>query len=53
VSTEYGAFLENLGFATRATYVIDKDGTIRWAVVNGPGEARNADDYKAALAELA
>lgn len=53
VSTEYGAFLDNLGFSTRATYVIDKGGVIRWAVVNGPGEARNADDYAAALNELA
>lgn len=52
VSKEYGAFLEEKGFATRATYVIDKEGIIRWALVNGPGEGRNADDYAAALAEL-
>jgi len=53
VSKEYGAFLEDKGFATRATYVIDKAGIIRWALVNGPGDGRNADDYAAALAELA
>lgn len=52
VSKEYGAFLEDKGFATRATYVIDKEGIVRWLVVNGPGEERNADDYAAALAEL-
>ena len=52
VSQEYGAFLEDKGFATRAAYVIDKEGIIRWSVVNGPGEERNADDYAAALAEL-
>lgn len=52
VSRTYGAFLEDKGFATRATYIIDTDGVIRWSVVNGPGEARNPDDYAAALAEL-
>ena len=31
VSQQYGAFLETKGFATRATFVIDKDGIIRWA----------------------
>jgi hypothetical protein len=25
---------------------------VRWSVINGPGEARNADDYLAALAEI-
>jgi len=52
VSKEYNAFLEDKGFATRAAYVIDKEGFIRWAVINGPGEERNADEYAAALAEL-
>ena len=52
VSKAYGAFLEDKGFATRAAYVIDKEGIVRWSVVNGPGEERNADDYAAALAEL-
>jgi peroxiredoxin len=51
-SKEYGAFLEDKGFATRAAYVIDKEGIVRWLVVNGPGEERNADDYAAALAKL-
>lgn len=53
VSREYGAFLEEKGFATRATFVIDKAGIVRWSVINGPGEARSADDYAVALADLA
>ena len=53
VSREYGAFLEEKGFATRATFVIDKAGVVRWSVINGPAEARSADDYAAALADLA
>jgi len=53
VAQAYGAFLPEKGFATRASFVIDKDGIVRWSVVNGPGEARSADDYAAALAALA
>lgn len=52
VAKKYDAFLDDKGFATRAAFVIDKEGVIRWSVVNGPGEARNADDYLSALAEL-
>jgi peroxiredoxin len=52
VSRAYGAFLEDLGFSTRATYVIDKEGTVRWSVVNGPGQARDADAYAEALVAL-
>lgn len=53
VAQQYGSFNEQLGFAIRGTFVIDKSGIVRWAVINGPGEARNADDYETALAELA
>jgi peroxiredoxin len=52
VSRAYGAFLEELGFSTRATYVIDREGIVRWSVVNGPGQARDADAYAEALAAL-
>ena len=53
VAQTYGAFNDQLGFAIRGSFVIDKAGVVRWAVLNGPGEARNADDYVGALAELA
>ncbi len=52
VSRAYGVFVEERGFATRGSFVIDREGVVRWAVVNGPGEARSADDYAAALAAL-
>ena len=52
VSRAYGAFWEQTGFATRATYVLDRDGVIRWSVVNGPGEPRDAADYTQALAAI-
>ena len=52
VSTAYGVFLADKGFATRGSFVIDKEGVIRWMVINSPGEARSADDYLQALAAL-
>jgi len=53
VARKFGVFNDDFGFAIRGTFVIDKEGVVRWAVVNGPGEARNPDDYVAALADLA
>lgn len=52
VAKAYGVFLAEKGFATRGTFIIDKAGILRWQVINGPGEARNVADYKAALAAL-
>ena len=52
ISRAYGVFLEDKGFSTRGSFVIDRDGVIRWMVVNGPGEGRNADDYASALKAL-
>lgn len=51
-ATDYGVFLAEKGFATRGTFVIDKEGVVRWKVVNSPGEARSNDDYREALAAL-
>ena len=50
VAREYGAYLDDLGFATRATFVIDKDGIIAWKQVNHPGEARDQRQVIDALA---
>lgn len=52
VASKYGVFFADRGIALRATFVIDKQGIVRWKVVNQPGDARNSDDYKAALANL-
>lgn len=52
ISRQYGVFNDDFGFAVRGTFIIDKTGVVRWAVVNGPGEPRNADDYEAVLADL-
>jgi peroxiredoxin len=52
VAQAYGIFDEARGCALRGTYVIDKEGIVRCQVVNGLGDARSNDDYKAALAAL-
>ena len=50
VAQQYGAYLDGLGFATRATFVIDKDGKVAWKQVNSPGEARDQEEAVEALA---
>lgn len=52
VSRDYGVFLEERGFPTRGTFIIDKAGVVRWMVVNSPADARSTQDYRDALAAL-
>lgn len=52
VAKEYGVFLEDKGFANRATFLIDKTGVIRQSFITAPGEARSIEAYRAALDEL-
>ncbi len=52
VASAYGIFNEEKGCAIRGTFIINKEGVIAWTVINGMGDARNAGDYKAALAAL-
>jgi peroxiredoxin len=52
VAKEYGVFIEENGFANRATFVIDKDGNLVAKFVTAPGQARSLDEYEKALATL-
>ncbi len=52
VAKEYGVFMDEKGFANRATFLIDLEGVIRASFITAPGQARSLDDYSAALAEL-
>jgi peroxiredoxin len=49
VAKEYGVFLEEKGFANRATFIIDVKGIIRAGFKTAPGEARSLDEYRSAL----
>jgi peroxiredoxin (alkyl hydroperoxide reductase subunit C) len=48
----YGVFEESGGFSTRGTFLIDRDGVVRWTLVNGPSQKRDFDGYRVALAGL-
>jgi peroxiredoxin len=50
MAEKYEAYIPGAGVATRATYVIDKDGKIAYKAVNHPGEMRDQDAIIDALA---
>jgi peroxiredoxin len=52
VAKTYGIFNEGAGLATRATYIIDKTGVVRWKVENAIPDARDIDEYRKALAGI-
>lgn len=52
VAKEYGVFLEDKGFANRATFIIDDRGIIRESFITAPGEPRAFESYRDALEDL-
>ena len=46
-------FFEHRGMAVRGTFLVDKDGIVQFAEVNGPGEARDQNGWRKAVAALA
>ncbi|MFJ4687915.1 peroxiredoxin [Streptomyces sp. NPDC091377] len=52
VSRAYDVFDADKGCAVRGTFVIDKEGVVRWTVVNGLPDARDLDAYVTALDAL-
>ncbi len=52
VASAYGVLSEEVGIALRGTFLIDKEGVVRWSVVNDIPDARDIDDYKRAIADL-
>ena len=52
VAREYGVFLPERGFANRGTFIVDREGVLRWSVVTSPSEGRNTDGYRQALFSL-
>jgi peroxiredoxin len=53
VSKAYGVFDQAGGFSTRGTFLIDREGIVRWTLVNGVSQKRDFSGYRAALQELA
>jgi len=52
VAREYGVFLPEKGFANRGSFIVDREGIVRWSVVTSPSEGRSADSYRDALSCL-
>lgn len=52
VAQAYGVFNDVAGLATRGTFVIDREGRIRWKVINAIPDARDHREYAKVLAEL-
>ena len=52
VSRAYGTFNDGVGVADRGTYVIDREGVLRWKVEQGLSDVRSLDDLRAALADI-
>ena len=49
----YGVFNDKAGMAVRGTFLVAADGTIAFAEVNQPGDARQQSGWKDAVSQLA
>jgi mycoredoxin-dependent peroxiredoxin len=49
----YGVFNEERGCADRSTYIVDRDGVLRWSVHNAMPDARDLREQAAVLAGVA
>ncbi|MGA8255453.1 MAG: peroxiredoxin [Nocardioides sp.] len=49
VTDTYGVFDDERGCPRRSSYVIDRDGVVRWAVHNAMPEGRDLDEHLAQL----
>jgi peroxiredoxin len=52
VAQRYGVFNETTGFANRGTFLIDVDGIVRYTELNPPGEGRDPQRWREAIAAL-
>lgn len=52
VARSYGVLDEADGVAVRGTFLVDRDGFVRWSLVNDRGVARDFTEFDRALAEL-
>lgn len=52
VAQAYGVFNDTAGIANRGTFIIDTAGTVRFAEMNLPGDARDQSGWRKALADL-
>lgn len=49
VTRDYGLLIDDKGFALRGSVLLDRAGIVRWVQVNGPAQARDPEQARAAL----
>jgi mycoredoxin-dependent peroxiredoxin len=52
VAQAYGVFNDTAGMANRGTFLIDREGVVRFAEMNAPGQARDQAAWQEAIAAL-
>jgi peroxiredoxin len=52
VAEQYGVFNADIGLAVRGTFIVDRQGTVVYKVVNAIPDARDQDEYRKVLASL-
>jgi len=52
VAQQYGVFNDQHGFANRGTFLIDTTGVVRFTELLGPGQARDQETWRKAIAAL-
>ncbi|MDQ1657659.1 MAG: mycoredoxin-dependent peroxiredoxin, partial [Cryptosporangiaceae bacterium] len=52
VARRYGVFDSSRGYALRGTFLVDRDGVVRYRVVNEAAVARDVSEYREALTVL-
>jgi peroxiredoxin (alkyl hydroperoxide reductase subunit C) len=52
VAQQYGVFNQTAGIANRGTFLIDRDGVVRFAEMNQPGQGRDAQRWREAIKEV-
>ena len=53
VARAYGVFNDARGMAVRGTFLVDPEGVVQFAEVNGPGQPRDQNGWRTAVAALA
>ena len=52
IASAYGVFVDEVGCALRASFLLDGEGRVAWSVANELGDARDIDEHLAAVKRL-
>ena len=52
VAQSYGVLNDRTGAPVRGTFLVGRDGLVKWSLVNGPGDRRDFSDLPAEVAAL-